>query len=552
MNTMPLRRTPAVALAVLSLAVVLGGCGAPLPGRDAGGDAPGAPMGGDLIMAWDASHEPASLDGHIEPYQPAWLIDSFIADPLLVIGPDGEFYPALATAWTSSPAADEWTFTLRDGVTFQDGTPFDAEALKYNIERILDPDTQSAEMAARVGPVERVEVVDDHTVTLHYSAPWVSVLEEFTLVPIWSPTAAEQWGVREFDRHLVGAGPFLLEEWVPNDHVTLRRWDGYGGWNGISKAPGPARLESVTINFIGEQAVLGNVVTTGNAHLAMNLPAAYVGDYDGVDGFTLIKSYQAGTGLQMVMNIRRPKLDVLELRQALLYGTDQTAINDLLYDGNYLASHGPLNVAHPCHWDGNEHTYPHDAEKAKALLEKVGYTDRDGDGIREAHGVKGVADGTRLSLTWTVLHHEEIGEAVQAQWRPLGIDLVVEKVPGPVQLERVNARDFDLMYERQRSRDPLLLEMVWNSAQDVVGGWAWTGFVNAELDEAVTQLRVVPDYQARCELARTAQRIIMDNALMLPTLSEPMFYAMTNRVVDFQLTAESYRFFLHNTYLRGD
>jgi ABC-type transport system substrate-binding protein len=56
----------------------------------------------DLIMAWDASHEPASLDGHIEPYQPGWLIDSFIADPLLVIGPDGEFYPALATSWSSS------------------------------------------------------------------------------------------------------------------------------------------------------------------------------------------------------------------------------------------------------------------------------------------------------------------------------------------------------------------------------------------------------------------------------------------------------------------
>ena len=75
-----------------------------------------------------------------------------IADPLVVLGPDGEFQPGLARAWSSSPEADAWTFELREGVIFQDGTPFDAEAVKFNVERILDPATQSAEMAAQVGP----------------------------------------------------------------------------------------------------------------------------------------------------------------------------------------------------------------------------------------------------------------------------------------------------------------------------------------------------------------------------------------------------------------
>ena len=160
----------------------------------------------ELIIAWTASREPASLDGHIEPYQTAWLIDYKIADPLLILGPDGEFHPALAASWSSNEVADEWTFTLKSGVVFQDGTPFNAEAVKYNIERILDPATRSGEMAAHVGPVERVEVVDDTTVTLHYEAPWVTVLDAFRRVPIWSPAAAEQWGIEEFDRHLVGAG----------------------------------------------------------------------------------------------------------------------------------------------------------------------------------------------------------------------------------------------------------------------------------------------------------------------------------------------------------
>ncbi len=555
MSTMSLVRNITIALVlttIVAAGAVLSGCRPGFLGNSENETSLENSTSNDLIMAWDASHEPASLDGHIEPYQPAWLIDSFIADPLLVIGPDGEFHPALATSWSSSLAADKWTFVLRDDVKFQDGTPFNASSVKYNIERILDPKTQSAEMAALVGPVENIEVVNDHTITLHYSRPWVSVLEEFTRVPIWSPTAAEKWGVQEFDRYLIGAGPFLLEEWVPNDHVKLKKWDDYGGWNGISRTSGPARLDSVTINFIGEKAVLGNVVMTGDADIAMNLPSDYVSDYENVEGFKLIKTYQAGTGLQMVFNTRKSPLNIPTFRQALLYGTDQTAINDLLYDGRYLPSYGPLNVTHPCHWDGNKHAYPYDLEKAKSLLEKSGYDDRDGDGIREAEGIQGVQDGTPLSIKWTVLHHEEIGEAVQSQWLRLGINLVVEKVPGPIQLDYVNNRNFDLMYERHRSRDAILLDMMWNSANDVVGGWAWTGFVSTELDSTTSKLRTLPSYEDRCNLAHTIQQIIMDNALMLPTLSEPMFYATTDRVADFQLTSEGYRFFLHNTYLRNN
>jgi len=513
-----------------------------------GGSGPAA-SADELIIAWTAAREPASLDGHIEPYQTAWLIDYKITDPLLILGPDGEFHPALAASWSSNDVADEWTFNLRSGVVFQDGTPFDAEAVKYNVERILDPATRSGEMAAHVGPVERVEVVDDTTVTLHYEAPWVTVLDAFRRVPIWSPTAAEQWGIEEFDRHLVGAGPFLLEEWVPNDHVTVRRWDGYGGWNSISREPGPAKVERVTIRFIGEEAVLGNIVRTGNAHIAMNLPTAYIDDYRDAEGFSLLTGYQAGTGLQMVMNVRRPPFSDLRVRQAVLYATDQPAINDLLYDGHFLSSDGPLNTVHPCYWEGNADLYPHDPETARQLLEEAGYTDRDGDGIREAYGIAGVEDGTRLRVRWTILDREEMGEAIQAQWRAVGIEVAIEIVPGPVQLEMVNNRDFDLMYERQRSPDPLLMDMLWNSAHDVVGGWAWTGFVDEELDRLVGQLRTIPDTEARCELAQEAQRIIMENALMLPTLSEPIFYAVSDEVRDFELMSEGQFYFVHNARL---
>ncbi len=548
-------QTPLVTLitVVMIVTLALAACAAPAaaPAADGGDTASAAPAakGGDLVIAFPASSEPASLDGHIDPYQSAWLFDSFVSDPLVILDNNGDYQPALATSWSSNDEGTSWTFDLRDDVIFQDGTPFNAEAVKFNIERILAPETASAQMANDLGPIDAVEVVDEFTVQLNYGEPWVTVLDVARRMPLWSPTAAAEYGLADFDKHLVGTGPFTLEEWVPNDRIVFAKWADYGGWNSIANHEGPAHLDSVTIRFIGESAVLGSVVSTGDAHIARELPSAYIEDYKDQDGFAFITGYQAGTGLQMVFNTRNAPLNMSEVRQALNYGTDQTAINDLLYDGTYLESFGPVNVVHPCHWDGAKDLYGYDPDKAAELLESAGYSDGDGDGIREANGVEGVEDGTALSLRWSVLHHEEIGEAVQSQWRQLGIELQVEKVPGPVQLERVNARDFDIIYERQRSPDPLILDMIWNSRWDEPGGWAWTGFVNEDLDAAVGQLPSVSDNAARCELAAQAQQIILENAVMLPTLSQPVFYALSANVKDFQLASEGNYFFLHNTYI---
>lgn len=534
------------------LLLVLAACApaASVPAAETGDGASAAgEKGGNLVIAFPASSEPASLDGHIDPYQPAWLFDSFVADPLIVQDPNGDYLPALASSWESSEDGLTWTFNLRDDVTFQDGTPFNADAVKYNIERILAPETQSAQMANDLGPITSVDVVDDYTVQINYDESWVTLLDAVRRMPIWSPTAAEEYGLSDFDKNLVGAGPFTLEEWAPNDRIVFKKWEDYGGWNSIQNHDGPAYLDGVTVTFIGEDAVLGSIVSTGDADIARELPSAYIEDYQDQEGFEFITGYQAGTGLQMVINVRNAPLNIPEVRQALLYGSDQAAANELLYDGTYLVSYGPLNVVHPCYWEGAEELYGYDPEQAAALLESVGYTDEDGDGIREASGVPGVEDGTPLSVRWTVLHHEEIGEAIQAQWREIGVDLVLEKVPGPVQLERVNARDFDLIYERQRSPDPMILDMVWNSRWDEPGGWAWTGFVDETLDEAVGQLRTNPDITERCELATQAQQIILENAVMLPTLSQPVFYALNGGVKDFELASEGNYFYLHNTYI---
>ncbi len=504
----------------------------------------------DLIIAMPATNEPASLDGHIDPYQSTWLINSLITDPLVILSPDGTYIPGLATDWSVSDDGKTWTFTLRDGVTFHDGEPFNAEAVRANLERIVAPETASAQMASDIGPIASIETDGETGLTIIYDTPWVTLLDAVRRAPLWSPAALATAEPGDMSAILVGTGPFRFVDWVQNDNITLERWDDYAGVTAISEAPGPVDLDSVTIRFIGESAVMGEVLATGEVNMVYTLPPLFSDRYVGNSDYTLLSKGQAGTGLQMVMNTRSAPLDDIRVRQALILGTDSAAANDILYDGLYQASDGPLNNIHPCFWEGSSDMYPVDQERAAALLDDAGWVVGDG-GMRVAQGVEGVEDGTPLTVRYSTLHHQEIGEVFQAQLRPLGIDLQIEVVPGPVQLDMVQRRDFELMYERQRSPSPLILDQVWNSAYDEPGGWAWTGYANPELDGILEQLRAVFDDDERCDLARDAQQIIMENALMLPTLSQPIIVGLDASVQGFEMGAEGNWFFLQNASIEN-
>lgn len=503
---------------------------------------------GDLIIAMQASIEPANLDYQVDPYTSTTLLNSFLTDFLVSVDPDGKFVPSLATEWTSTPDGKEWTFKLRPGITFQDGTPFDAEAVKYNFQRIKDPATASAELGTNVGPVKAIEVIDPLTVKFVYDVPWVTFLDVARRAPMWSPTAAKAATPQTFDKKLVGTGPFTFVEWVKNDHITFKRWDGFKGASALATKKGPVSLDTLTVKFIGEPAVLGQVVAAGEAHVAYQVAPLYLQDYKGRKDASILVKGQPGTGLSMVMNIRKPPLDNKAVRQALLYGRDMKTVNDLLFDGLYEASDGPLNNIHRCFWPGATTAYPHDVAKAKALLDGSGWKD-DGSGVRKAKGVAGVTDGTPLKIRWTVLHHEQIGEALQAQYKQIGVDLVVEKVPGPVQLQRTQSRDFDVVYERLRSEDPAILDDIWNSKYDRPGGWAWTGYKSDKLDAAAASIRTLSGDKERCAAAHEVQKIVMDEALMLPTLSDPSFVIVSSKVKDFKMGASGTWFFVYDTTL---
>jgi peptide/nickel transport system substrate-binding protein len=504
-----------------------------------------AAFASELVIAAPADIEPANLDYQVDPYSQDILFDSFFTDPLIIVAPDGSLKPGLATEWSASADSKEFTLKLRPGVKFQDGTPFNAEAVKYNFARIKAPETASALLANNIGPLKSVEVVDDLTVKFKYDVPKVNFFSIAVTVPIWSPTAAKASTPQDFDKKLVGTGQFKLVEWKRNDHFSMVKWDGYSGANSVQEHKGPALVDKVTVKFIGEPSVLGSMVANGEADIGYSIPALSADQYRNASDASLLTKDQNGTGLSMTMNTAKPPLDNKDVRQALMYGHDMGAVNDLVYDGLYSRADGPLNNNHTCFWPGATTAYPHDVAKAKSLLDKAGWMD-DGSGVRKAKGVKGVSDGTPLTIRWTILHHQEIGEAVQAQLKQIGVDLKIEKVPGTVQLDRVQRRDFDLMYERLRSSDPQILTDIYNPANDKPGGWFWSGFKNDELTKLVLDVSNNPDATARCDSAKKAQQLIMENAVVFPTLNEPVFVAVSKSVKGFKMGAEGTFFFLND------
>lgn len=506
-------------------------------------------LGGHLIIAMPGDDEPAVPDAQMDPYNTAWLVSSFFADNLAFRDYDGKVKPHLAKSWEVSEDGLVWTLHIREGVHFHDGTPLNAEAVKANFDRCLNPEHPTPLTTTKLGPISSVEVVDEYTLKIYYEQPWASFLSTLALgcFPIWSPTALSKYGDEHFSEHLVGSGPFILEEWVPGSHITGVRNPDYNWAPPCTGHQGPVYLDKITIRWISEPAVLGMSLKVGEADLTRDLPTEYVDMYAADPNFTVFPVAAPGTGMASVFNIEDPILKDIRVRRAILHTIDQQAINEIAYGGKLMPSDGVINPATPGYNPLATTTvmYPHNLERAKSLLEEAGWVLNPDTGIREK-------DGVPLRLEWACLHHPEMGEVAREQLKEVGIDLTVNLVPGPIQLDMVRNRNFQIMYERMRGADIEYLHMLYHSSNyvgDVPGGWNWTGYKDEALDRLLELTQTTFDQDKRLELFKAAQIIIMKEALVLPMLVQTMYVCHANYVKNFRMHSDGLLFDVYDVWL---
>ncbi len=535
------------ALSSLAACAPIGGTNSPVsPLSEATGEA--SPVGGKLVYGLTLS--PSGIDPHVNASAELGIPLTSVYDTLIyraldsTEGSSHQFVPGLAEAWQVSDDGLSYTFQLRGDVTFHDGTPFNAEAVRVNIERIVNPDTQSQKAVFLLGPFDSIEVIDDYTVTIHLKHPYAPLLDGLAQVYLGmaSPTALLEWGP-DYQFHQVGTGPFKFVKYVPNDHLTLVRNGDYAWGPAIYDHPGPAYLDEIEFRFFTDPAGRALALEAGDADVMGELPPLDAARLRQDNRFRIMPIAIPGQPLGLMLNTQRPPLEDVRVRQALLFATDRTTIVQTIFGGESPPATGPLTAVTFGYDPSLAERYPYNPGEALALLEEAGWTDSDGDGVRERDGQLLILDA--VLMTWGSV--PEVAQLVQSQWAEVGISLRSETLAYPAALETAREGAYHVIPQSFSGSDPDLLGVYYRSGE----AFNWSKVSDATLDDLLDKAQSRSDAAERVELYIQAQQRIMELALLVPIRDPVNLNTARVRVQGLRFDAHGWFPLLHDVYL-GD
>ncbi len=411
-----------------------------------------------------------------------------------------EVEPALATNWDISDDGTVYTFTLRDGVAFHDGSAFDAEAVKFNFDRMLNEDhpyhdTGPFPLSFFFSAIESTEAVDDMTVRFTLNAPYAPFLSNLAYPTglIVSPAAVAQHGA-DFGRNPSGTGPFMFKEWRSNEAVVVEKnanhWDG---------APS---LDAVIYRPITDANTRVAEMLAGGIDMMVEVPPVSLSQFQG-DDFTVVE--QAGPHVWfLILNAKEGPFANKLVRQAANYAVNKSALVDDVLEGTADVAAGPTPPAFA--WAYNEalEPYPYDPEKAKALIAESGVEDL-GLTFYVTEGGSGMLDPVAM------------GTAIQADLSAVGFDVKIETYEWNTFLGEVNPglegkADMAEMAWMTNDPDTLPYLALRTEAWPDKGGFNSGYYSNPEVDELLNAARVSTDQAERAELYKKMQEIVQDDA----------------------------------------
>ncbi len=475
--------------------------------------APAPQHGGTLAYA--LRDEPDRLDPNLSGLRPSQIVFFQIFDPLIVRDKkDKKFKPWLATSWSVSADGKVYTFKLRSGVKFHDATAFDAAAVKFNFDRTHDPKLASRCGGCAVGFYDHAEVVDAQTVKIYLKQPWAPFLDAASLYyRMVSPAAVQQYGDQDFGRHPVGTGPFKFVEWIPNDHITLERYDAYNWPAPILKHTGSAYVDRLIFRMIPEDGTRVAALETGEVQVIDNAPAQ---DFDRLTKnprFQPLVGLVPGVPFDFAMNVTVSPTNELDVRQALSWGLDRPTIVKTVFGpfqryGAFQPAYGLL-TPYTYAFDPGADLYKYDPAKSKALLDSAGWKPGP-DGIR----VKG---GKRLVVPIGSWEHG-VPEVMQGQLKQIGVEVKLYIATGTaIQTVNENQRkSVTLLSPLPAPRsDPDIISALLHS-RNVGGGGFNFSFVNdKELDRLLDRQAIEVDETKRAQILAEVQQLVLRKAYML-------------------------------------
>ena len=433
-------------VAVLALAACSGAPAAPQAAapaeEEAAAEAPAA-AAGEKVIIYGLYQEPEILNPFVRTQTVATEAAGYYEEGLAAADPDGNFYARLATEVPTlengGVSEDGLTVTwhLRDDVKWSDGEPFTCADVQFTWEAVMHPES-GAVNASSYAAIASVTCEDDFTAVVQYSQFYAPFLTNFvSVIPkhaTGDPAKMQEW---EFNWAPIGTGPFKLQEWVAGDRMVYVKNENYRDY------PEKPHLDRVILRIVESREVGKALITSGEIQGLWDLTEADIPDFENNPDIVIHAQPSSGTE-RLLLNLADPTIDAtddpqnhphpllgdLRVRQAIQYGIDkQFLIDELLY-GKTTVGVSELSLG----WakcDIAESAY--DPNAAIALLEEAGFTDEDGDGVRECHGCLYAEEGAPLRMKYQTTSgnqlREESQQLVIEMLRDVGIELYIENVP---------------------------------------------------------------------------------------------------------------------------
>ncbi|HEY0419104.1 MAG TPA: ABC transporter substrate-binding protein [Acetobacteraceae bacterium] len=437
-----------------------------------------------------------------------------VFDQLIASDGENNLHPGLATSWTVAPDARSITFKLREGVAFHDGTPFDAEAVRFTFDTIADPKLGSQAAVDQLGPYAGSDIIGPYEIRVNFKRPYGAAapsMAENTL-SIVSPAAVRKLGDAGFAAAPVGTGPFRFASWERGRQVVLERNPAYN-WAPAFMKPGPAKPEKVTVRFIPDASTRVAALEAGEIDISDLTPMLDMQRFQSDRKYKTMIGEATGLPFGLLLNTSHGIFQDIRVRQAFALGIDRKRLVEDLFFGLIKPAYGPLSSTTPGYWAESEKYFPYDPKKAAVLLDEAGWKPGP-DGIR-------VKDGVRLSSNYDVGAPLEPDTAVdiQAQLKKLGFDIKIEIVTFPTRDELVMNNQNGIQPLRWIAGDPSLLEVQFHTRNIPTPGYNKFNYAhlsNPQLDTLLEQAAGAGDPKARDGLYAQAQKIIMDSAVWVP------------------------------------
>ena len=434
-----------------------------------------------------------------------------------------QIVPGLAESWTISKDGLNYTFKLRKGIAFHDGTPFNAQAVKFSIERQINPEHPASKLgkypfaAYFFGNVKAVEVMDDATVRFILKEARASFLAVLTAgaASIVSPTAAMKAGL-DYAVAPVGTGPFKFVQWDRGQRVVLEKNPAYWRF--------PVKVDRVIFRSVTEDQARLTELLTGAVDLIVSPPPDSVADLESSPKVTVRRQVGAHVWYLGFNNSKKP-FDDKRVRQALNYAVDKEAIVRDVLKGTGAVSKGPVL---PGTWgdEGGIKPFPYDPERAKKLLAEAGLA----SGFSTTLWVPESGSGMQSPVAMRTI--------IQSNLKAVGVNVTLQTMEWGTFLAKLRTKEqdmFALSWMAGSEAPALVMYPLLHSSQWTPVGPNRAMYKNPRFDEVLTQAPLTTDQAKRAQLYKEAQRILIDDAPWVFVDHEIQIAALTKRVQGFKL-----------------